>query len=117
MVQVVITLIGLITILAGVLPFVGSLAGLPLSILSGVGYSIIISVIGILGLLYGFTSMALIGETKFVMISLGLLTLLGGIIPFIKNIIPIAIPTTGALYSGIVIVIGVIGLIYGMKQF
>ena len=96
MVQVVITLIGLITIIAGVLPFVGSLAGLPLSILSGVGYSIIISIIGILGLLYGFTSMALIGETKFVMIALGLLTLLGGIIPFIKNIIPLdAVIQTG----------------------
>ena len=117
MVQIVITLIGLITILAGILPFVGSLAGLPMGLISGIGYSLIISVIGILGLLYGFTSMSLIGATKFVMVCLGLLTLLGGIVPFISSFLPEVVPTTGPLYSGAIILIGVIGFAYGAKHF
>lgn len=117
MVQVVITLIGLITILAGILPFVGSLVGIPQIMIAGLGYSILISIIGALGLLYGFTSMALIGSTKFVMVCLGLLTVLGGIIPLLSSVLPIGIPTTGPLYSGIIIVIGLVGFFYGLKQF
>ncbi|MFH1439723.1 MAG: hypothetical protein ABIG89_04095 [Candidatus Woesearchaeota archaeon] len=117
MVQIVITLIGLITVLAGILPFVGSFIGLPTQAISGIGYSIMIILIGALGLLYGFMSMSLIGGTKFVMVCLGLLTMLGGIIPFLTNVLPISIPTTGPLYSGIIMIIGVLGFVYGLNQF
>jgi len=117
MVQVVITLIGLITILAGILPFIASLFGLPLEIATGIGYSIIIIVIGFIGLLYGFMSMALIGATKFVMVCLGLITLLGGVIPLVAGFLPETIPTTGPIYSGLIIIIGILGFVYGLRNF
>ena len=117
MVQIIITLLGLITVLAGVLPFIGNFVNLPAAVIGGVGYSLLISVIGILGMLYGFISISLIGETKFVMISLGLITLLGGIIPFVSNLIPPGIPTSGPIYSGVIILIGVIGFFYGLRNF
>ncbi|MBT4540130.1 hypothetical protein HOC35_01325 [Candidatus Woesearchaeota archaeon] len=117
MVQVIITLIGMITILAGILPFVGNFIGIPSSVIEGIGYSILIMVIGIIGLLYGFMSMALIGVSKFMMICLGLLTVLGGIVPLIINFIPVNIPTSGPIYSGVIILIGIAGLAYGAKHF
>jgi hypothetical protein len=117
MVQVVITLIGMITILAGILPFVGNFVGLPSSVIQGIGYSILITIIGVIGILYGFMSMALIGVSKFMMVCLGLLTILGGIVPFIANFLPMTIPTSGPIYSGVIILIGVAGFAYGAKHF
>ncbi len=117
MVQVVITLIGLITILAGILPFVGSFVGLPSGIIEGIGYSVLIILIGGIGLLYGFMSMSLIGSTKFMMVCLSLLTVLGGVVPLIGNFLPTSIPTSGPIYSGIIAVIGIAGFAYGANQF
>ena len=117
MVQVIITLLGLITILAGILPFVGNFVSLPSAIIGGVGYSILIIIIGVIGLLYGFTSIALIGATKFVMVCLGLLTLLGGVVPLVDDLLGIAIPTSGPIYSAVIILIGILGFSYGLKHF
>ncbi|MBT4823801.1 hypothetical protein HN695_07765 [Candidatus Woesearchaeota archaeon] len=117
MVQVIITLLGLITILAGVLPFIGNFVSLPSAIIGGLGYSIIIIIIGLIGLIYGFTSISLIGGTKFVMVCLGLLTLLGGIVPLLDSFLELAIPISGPIYPAIIILIGIIGFSYGLKHF
>jgi len=111
--KIMIVIIGILIILAGILPFLSNFNVLPASVLQKPGYQFIIIAIGIIGLLYGFMNSMLFGTEKFVTISIGLLTILGGILPFIQNYVPAIIPTTGPLYSGLIIVIGVIGIIYG----
>ena len=115
--KIMITIISLIIILAGVLPFLGE-NGLgiisPSIPTSGMGYSIIIICIGIFGLIYAFVNRLLMGPERFVTICLALLTILGGILPFITEFISFPVPTSGPLYSGLIILIGAIGLIYGV---
>ncbi len=57
---------------------------------------------------------------KTMIIILGLVTVLGGLLPWLKdnNFLPgfmQSIPTTGTGYQLIIIIIGVIGIIYGWK--
>ncbi|MDO8556187.1 MAG: hypothetical protein Q7R96_03370 [Nanoarchaeota archaeon] len=57
---------------------------------------------------------------KFVIVLLGLLTILGGILPWLKdnNYLPDfmqGIPTAGTGYQAIIIVLGVIGILYGWR--
>jgi len=112
--KIMITIIGVLIILAGVLPFISNFGLLPGFIpVENPGYQFIIIAVGIIGLLYGFFNNMLIGTEKFVTIALALLTVLGGILPFLQNFIPAIIPTSGPLYSGAIILIGVVGMIYG----
>jgi len=112
--KIMITVLGILIILAGILPILSNIGLLPASIpTEKPGYQFIIIAVGVLGLIYGLFNSLLFGFEKFVTISIGLLTVLGGILPFIQNFIPAFLPTTGPLYSGIIIIIGVIGLIYG----
>ena len=69
-------LIGLLVILAGILPLVSNvMPGIPQSITSGYIYNGIIVLLGIVGLIYGFVSFDLFGFQKFVMVILALLTI------------------------------------------
>ena len=112
--KIMITIIGVLIILAGILPFLSNFGILPSFVpIEKPGYQFIIIAVGIIGLLYGVMNSMLFGAEKFVTIALALLTILGGILPFIQNFVPAIIPTTGPLYSGIIIIIGVIGMIYG----
>lgn len=112
--KIMISILGVLIILAGVLPFLSNLGILPASIpTSKPGYQVIIISIGIIGLVYGVFNSLLFGFEKFVTIAIALLMILVGILPFIQNYIPEIIPTAGPIYSGIIIVIGVIGMIYG----
>ena len=112
--KIMITLLGILIILAGVLPFLNNFGILPSFIpTSKPGYQFIIIAIGVAGLLYGFLNPMIFSTEKFIVISLALLTVLGGILPFIQNFLPAVIPTSGILYSGLIIVIGIIGIIYG----
>ena len=111
--KIMIIIIGILIILAGILPFLSNFNVLPASILVSPGYQFIIIAVGIIGLLYGFMNSMLFGAERFITVAIGLLTILGGILPFIQNFIPAVIPTTGPLYSGLIVVIGVIGMIYG----
>jgi len=112
--KIMITIIGILIILAGVLPFLSNFGILPAVVpVEKPGYHFIIIAVGIIGLLYGVLNSYLFGSEKIVTIALGLLTILGGILPFIQNFVPAIIPTTGPLYSGLIVVIGVIGMIYG----
>lgn len=112
--KIMITVLGILIILAGVLPLLSSIGIVPSSIpTEKPGYQFIIIAVGILALLYGVFNSLLFGFEKFATIAIAILTILGGIIPFLQNFLPAVIPTTGPLYSGMIIIIGVIGLIYG----
>lgn len=111
--------LGVLTIIAGILPFLSSLSVIPQSLTSGPLYYAIVIVIGVGGLLYGFMNQMLMGMQKFMAIVLGLLTVLGGILPLVNGMIKIlpAAFLAGWIYSLIIIAIGVTGIIYGSTQF
>ena len=112
--KIMITILGILIILAGIIPFLNNFGVLPSFIpAEKPGYQFIIIAVGIIGLIYGFFNSMLFGFEKFVTIAIALLTIFGGILPFIQNFVPTFIPTSGALYSGLIIVIGIIGMIYG----
>ena len=112
--KIMITVLGILIILAGILPLLSNLGLLPAAIpAEKPGYQFIIITVGIIGLLYGIFNSMLFGTEKYVTIAIALLTIFGGILPFIQNFVPAIIPTSGLLYSGMIIVIGIIGMIYG----
>jgi hypothetical protein len=108
-----IVVLGVLTILAGILPFLGNLGVAPNIITVQPGYQFVIIAIGILGLIYGLLNSLLFGLEKIVTITIGILTILGGIIPFLQNFMPVFLPTAGIFYSGIIIAIGAVGIVYG----
>ena len=112
--KIMITVIGILTLLAGLLPIISPV--LPSFIpTTSPGYQFLIITVGIIGLLYASFNSMLFGTEKFVTISLALLTIAGGILPFIQNFVQLGIPTTGIIYSGIIVVIGIVGIIYGFS--
>lgn len=114
--KIMMVLLSIMIILSGILPFIGpdGLAILPASLpTTAPGYSFIIITVGFIALIYAVMNKMLIGTEKFVTFSIGLVTILGGLLPFIQNFVPSIIPTSGPIYSGLIILIGVIGLIYG----
>ena len=112
--KIMITIIGALTLLAGLLPLVSSILP-PFIPTTSPGYHFLIITVGILGLLYASFNSMLFGTEKFVTISLALLTVVGGILPFIQNFVALGIPTAGIIYSGIIVVIGIVGMIYGFS--
>lgn len=114
--KIMIVFIGLLTILAGVLPFFEGFGVVPSS---GPVYSGIIILIGIIAFWYAIKTFGLWASQKFIVSVLALLIILGGIVPFLvsMNLIPSTVPSSGPVYSGIIILIGVIAVIYGKKQF
>ena len=112
-------LISILVILAGILPFLGQdgLNILPTAIpTTAPGYSFIIIAVGFISLIYGTMNKMIFGPEKFILIAIGLMIILGGLLPFIQNFIPIPLPSSGPLYAGIIILIGVIGFIYGASK-
>jgi len=119
--KIMITLLGIMTVLAGVLPFIGNFNILPAYIpTAGTLYYGIIIAIGILGFIYGVANpgMLLFGTDRFIAVFLGVLTVFGGLLPLLKNYIGLfaIVPTAGLIYSGIISLIGIIGIIYGATQ-
>ena len=55
---------------------------------------------------------------KFMITLVGLLTVFGGLLPFLSEMqfIPEYIPVSGPGYQGIIIALGVLGVIYGLRQ-
>ena len=115
--KIMVSVISVLIILSGVLPFLGEsgLNILPSSIpTTGWGYSLIIIFIGAAGLIYGIVNGLLMGIEKFVLISVAIMTILGGILPFISSLVSLPLPVEGVMYSGLIIIIGLIGLVYGV---
>jgi len=117
--KIMIVIIGLLTILAGILPFLDGFGILPAGVpTSGLFYSGIIILIGIIGFLYANKTFGLWGSQKFVVSVLAILTIFGGIIPFLVSmkLVSVSIPSSGPVYSAIIILIGIIAVLYGAKQ-
>lgn len=113
--KIMIIILGVLIVLAGILPFLRSMGILPEAIpTAGVNYSILITVVGIIGLVYGLINKMIMGGERIVVIIIAALTILGGILPFIASVIPNSIPTSGPFYSLIIIVIGAVGIAYGV---
>lgn len=58
---------------------------------------------------------------KTILTLVGVLTVLGGLLPFLhdNNYLPellMSIPTTGTVYQGIIVVIGVFAIVYGLRS-
>ncbi len=113
--KIMIVFIGLLTILAGVLPFFEGFGVVPFS---GPVYSGIIILIGIIALGYAIKAFGLWVSQKFIVSVLALLIILGGIVPFLVSmkLISSTVPSSGPVYSGIIILIGIIAVLYGAKQ-
>ncbi len=111
--MIMIVIIGLLTLLAGILPFLAGFGILPSIVpTSGVFYSGLVILIGIIGFLYGIKSRFLRFKDKFVISALGILVIFGGLLPFLidMNLIPKVVPVSGPIYSGIMTFIGIITL-------
>ncbi len=113
--KIMIAAMGAITILAGILPMISPV--LPSFIpTTSPGYQFLIIAIGILGLLYAAFNSMILGTEKFVTMALAALTIIGGILPFLQNFIPLGLPAGGIFYSGIIIAIGIVGIAYGFSD-
>lgn len=117
--KIIIVILSLLIILAGILPFLGEdgLGLLPKSIpTSGIAYSTIVIIIGAVSIVYALSNKMVIGLEKMVTITIGLLTVLGGVWPFIKESLIPVIPASGPSYSIVLIIIGILGLVYGFAH-
>ncbi len=111
--------IGLLTVLAGIIPLLNALKlkFLPAILTNTYVYMGIIVLVGIIGMIYTFSSMMLMPEQKAIFGFLALLTIIGGVLPLLAKFIPfLAKFATGIIPAIIVIVIGAVGIIYGMSQ-
>ena len=113
--KIIIVFIGMLTILAGVLPFFNGFGVVPFS---GPIYLGSIIFIGVIAFLYAVKTFGLWGSQKFITAMLALLIIFGGLIPFLvtMSLIPSTVPSSGPVYSGIIILIGIIAVLYGAKQ-
>ena len=114
--------LGILTILAGIIPLLASfkITLIPLFLSTGWGYAAIVTVIGLIGLGYALNPMAMgvMGTSKFLLGALGLVTILGGILPLVAKFfkfIPASL-IVNPVYAIIIIVIGLVGLGYGASQ-
>ena len=56
---------------------------------------------------------------RWMLVFVGVLTVLGGLLPFIASLFPEplnSIPTSGPVYQGIIVVIGLVAIIYGLRR-
>ena len=107
--------VGVLIVLAGIIPLLGFAGVLPKAIpYEGTGYSVIVVSIGVLALVYAFLNITMMGFAKLVAVLIALKTVLGGVLPLAAKYLPPGIPTTGPLYAGLIIVIGGIGIVYGV---
>ena len=117
--KIMLIFLSILIILAGILPVFGQdgLDILPPYIpTEAPGYSLIIATMGLIAMIYGVMNRMLIGIEKFIVLVIGLITILGGLLPYIQFFIPINLPTSGPIYSGIIILIGIITFIYGRSR-
>ncbi len=113
-----IAFLGVLIVFAGVLPFLISF-GIEVPFITGDMHLYMIIVIGIIAIIYDLKSMSLMGGTKVITFLIGALTIASGVLPLLDKMEIYTLPfdfLSSAVYSGIVIVIGSIALIYGATQ-
>ena len=111
-----IVFIGLITMIAGLFPLLDALniMGSPIPT-EGWSYAIILIVIGVVDLLYSFLAhIDLLGFQHVVTGVFALGTMALGLFPFLHASLPSWLPTSGAVYFGVILGLGMVELIYGL---
>lgn len=105
-----ISFLSAVIVFAGIIPFFGENFPIPNK---GTGYSIVLIMLGIIIIVLSIINKLLMGLEKFVLIIQGLLLAGAAILPFFSDLLTF-IPREGFLYAGIIILIGALGLIYGL---
>jgi len=111
--------IGLLTVLAGVIPLLNALklGFLPTILTNTYVYMGIIVLVGIIGMIYVASSMMLMPEQKVIFGFLALLTIIGGVLPLLARFLPaLTFLSSGIIHSIVIIAIGIIAIIYGIMQ-
>jgi hypothetical protein len=117
--RMILSTIGLLTVLAGIIPLLTALKIkiLPSILTNSYVYMGIIVLIGIIGLIYVGASMMLMPEQKAIFGFLAALTIIGGVLPLLAKFLPkLLFLSSGMIHSIVVIALGVIAIIYGMMQ-
>lgn len=108
--KIMITFLSALIIFTGLMPLLGEEFFIPTA---GIGYSIVLIILGAIILFAGAINTLLIGLEKFFLILQGILLVLVGLIKFFPAILPF-LPNEGPLYAGTIIIIGGVGLAYGI---
>ncbi|MFH1641673.1 MAG: hypothetical protein ABIC04_02125 [Nanoarchaeota archaeon] len=115
--RIVMVIIGIMIVLAGALPFLSSVNLLSDKIpTTGPMYAMMVIAVGTFGFIYAVMNVTMLGPSKFVTICLAILTVLGGIIPFISSFLPAFIPVSFPTYNLMIILVGLIGVVYGLMS-
>ena len=105
-----VTFLSFIIMFVGLMPFFGEKFFVPNK---GMGYAIVLIILGAIILFAGAVNTLLIGTEKFFLILQGILLAGAGLLTFYPDILTF-IPKEGPIYAGIIILIGVLGLVYGL---
>ncbi|MDO8480601.1 MAG: hypothetical protein Q7S65_02160 [Nanoarchaeota archaeon] len=107
--KIMISLLSAVVVFLGVAPLV-HLKFIPSG---GIGYSVVLALLGVLIVVAGFVNNLLVGLEKFVVIMQGALVLLLGLLRWLPTFLAF-IPREGTLFPIVVIVVGGLGLVYGL---
>ncbi|RME52902.1 hypothetical protein D6783_03380 [Candidatus Woesearchaeota archaeon] len=115
--KVMITFFGVVTLLAGVVPFIlGFLPEQYRMFLQGYFYIGLVVVIGLGGIGYAF-SQGLFGMAKGLMFLYSVLVIIGGLLPLLGRFVSLPFPVEGVVQAGIIILLGVVGTVWGLKAY
>jgi hypothetical protein len=108
--KIMITFFSILIIFAGLIPFFGDKFPIPNK---GAAYSVVLLIFSVLMIVLSFVNRLLFGIERFVIIIQGLLLIGVSILPYFPALFTF-IPRDGFLHSLVIIIIGAIGLVYGL---
>ncbi|MBR9699358.1 hypothetical protein GOV09_02790 [Candidatus Woesearchaeota archaeon] len=109
--KIMVTLLSAIIIIAGLFPILGENSPFPLV---GNAYYIALAIVGLVVIIMGIQNKLLMAFEKFFLVLQGIIVLGLALLPFFPALFS-TLPRTGVLYAGIIIIVGAIGLLYGLK--
>lgn len=107
--KIMISLLSILVIFIGAIPFIPNFP-IPKQ---GPSYSIILIAAGIFLILIAIINQLLVGLEKFMLFIMGAALIFLAGLALLPNLFPV-LPHQGFLYSGMIILVGVIGLVYGI---
>ena len=107
--KIMITFLSALIVFLGIIPFFGSFP-IPNK---GTGYSIVLIIFAVLVIAAALMNSLLMGLEKFFLLVEGVAVMIVAILPLLPGLLTF-LPREGPLYAGIVIIVGAIGLIYGL---
>ncbi|MBD3164478.1 hypothetical protein GF323_04710 [Candidatus Woesearchaeota archaeon] len=107
--KIMVSIMSALIIAAGILHFFDNLF-IPTK---DMGYSAVLIVLGVVLIASSIVNKLLIGFERFFLFVQGILLIGVAVLPFFSALLPV-IPKQGPVYAGMVIIIGAIGLLYGV---